>query len=85
MTATHKSTPRKYTFLTPLIPEALIVIFTSVTDAVAVAPRVFAGYFTIQAALAGFLAVRARSWPAVIGFSAIGLVMAFIMIFGLSV
>lgn len=85
MEATHESIPRKYTFLILLIPAALIVIFTNVTDAVAVASRVFAGYFTIQATLAGFLAVRARSWPAVIGFAAIGLVMAFIMIFGLSV
>ena len=83
--ATHDTIPRKYTFLLLLIPASLIVVFTDVTDAVAVASRVFAGYFTIQAALAGFLAVRARSWLAVVGFAAIGLVMAFIMIFGLSV
>jgi hypothetical protein len=83
--ATHDAIPRKYTFLILLIPASLIVVFTDVTDAVAVASRVFAGYFTIQAALAGFLAVRARSWLAVIGFAAIGLVMAFIMVFGLSV
>jgi hypothetical protein len=83
--ATHESIPRKYTFLILLIPASLIVVFTSVTDAVAVASRVFAGYFAIQATLAGFLAVRGRSWLAVAGFAVIGLVMAFIMIFGLSV
>jgi hypothetical protein len=83
--ATHNSIPRKYTFLILLIPASLIVVFTNVTDAVAVASRVFAGYFAIQATLAGFLAVRGRSWLAVAGFAVIGLVMAFIMIFGLSV
>jgi hypothetical protein len=83
--ATHNSIPRKYTFLILLIPASLIVVFTDVTDAVAVASRVFAGYFTIQAGLAGFLAVRARSWLAVAGFAVIGIVMAFIMVFGLAI
>ena len=83
--ATHESIPRKYTFLILLIPAAMIVLLTDVTDAVAIASRVFAGYFAIQSILAGYLAARSRKWFAVAGFAAIGLTMAFIMIFGLSV
>jgi hypothetical protein len=83
--ATHESIPRKYTFLILLIPAAMIVLLTDVTDAVAIASRVFAGYFVIQSILAGYLAARSRRWLAVAGFTAIGLAMAFIMIFGLSV
>jgi hypothetical protein len=63
----------------------MIVLLTDVTDAVAIASRVFAGYFAIQSILAGYLAARSRKWFAVAGFAAIGLAMAFIMIFGLSV
>jgi hypothetical protein len=83
--ATHENIPRKYTFLMLLIPAALVVVLTDVTDAVAVASRVFAGYFVIQSVLAGFLAVRSRAWLAVAGFSVLGLAMAFIAIFGLSI
>ena len=63
----------------------MIVGLTNVTEAVAVASHVFAGYFVIQSVLAELLAARTRSWAAVAGFTAIGLIMAFIMIFGLSV
>ena len=83
--ATHESIPRKYTFLILLIPAAMVVVLTDVTDAVAVASRVFAGYFVIQSVLAGFLAARSRAWLAVAGFTALGLAMAFIAIFGLAI
>jgi hypothetical protein len=83
--ATHESIPRKYTFLILLVPAALVVVLTDVTDAVAVASRVFAGYFVIQSVLAGFLAARSRSWLTVAGFTALGLAMAFIAIFGLAI
>jgi len=83
--AVHDSIPRKHTFPILLVPAAMIVILTDVTDAVAVASRVFAGYFMIQSILAGYLAARSRSWLPVLGFTAIGLAMAFIMIFGLAI
>jgi hypothetical protein len=83
--ATRESIPRKYTFLLLLIPAAMVVVLTDVTDAVAVASRVFAGYFVIQSVLAGFLAARSRAWMAVAGFTALGLAMAFIAIFGLAI
>ena len=39
----------------------------------------------LQALLAGWLAARNRSWLPVAGFSAIGVVMAIIMVFGISI
>ena len=83
--ATYESIPRKYTFPILLVPAAMIVVFTNVTAAVAVASRVFAAYFLLQALLAGWLAARNRSWLPVAGFSAIGVVMAIIMVFGISI
>jgi hypothetical protein len=65
-----------------MTPAATIVVLTNVTEAVAVASRVFAGHFVIPSVLAELLAARARSWAAVAGLTAIGLVVAFIMIFG---
>ena len=50
-----------------------MVIFTDVSVAVNLASRVFAGYFLIQALLAGLLARRRANWWAVAGFAAIGL------------
>ena len=58
--ATHESIPRKYTFPILLVPAAMIVVFTNVTAAVAVASRVFAAYFLLQAVLAAWLAARNR-------------------------
>lgn len=53
--------------------------------AVALTSRVFAAYFLIQALMAGILARRARQWWAVGGFAVIGVAMATIMIFGVSI
>ncbi|MCJ7782118.1 MAG: hypothetical protein MUQ27_14970, partial [Acidimicrobiia bacterium] len=83
--ATRETVPRKYTFPILLVPAIMIVIFTNVTSAVAIASRVFALYFVIQAILAIMLASRAKAWLPVAGFSAIGLVMAAITVFGLPI
>lgn len=74
---------RPVSFLIVLIPAILIIIFTDITDAVNMASRVFAFYFTIQAGLAAMLAWRRRSWLAVAGFIGVGIIMAIITIFGL--
>ncbi len=83
--ATRQAIPRKYTFPILLVPAIMIVLFTNVTDAVAIASRVFALYFVLQAALGLMLALREKSWPAVAGTSAVGLVMASVLIFGLPI
>jgi hypothetical protein len=83
--ATRETVPRKYTFPILLVPAIMIVVFTNVTSAVAIASRVFALYFVIQSILAIMLAFRAKAWLPVAGFSAIGLVMATIAIFGLPI
>jgi hypothetical protein len=74
---------RPVSFLIILIPAILIIIFTDITDAVNIASRVFAFYFSIQSGLAALLAWRNRNWWAVAGFVGIGIIMAMIMIFGL--
>ena len=56
-----------------------------ITEAVALASRVFAAYFVLQAVIAWILARRAQNWPAVVGFTAIALAMGTITIFGLSI
>ena len=83
--ATHETVPRKYTFPILLVPAIMIVIFTNVTSAVAIASRVFALYFVIQSVLAVLLASRAKAWLPVVGFTVIGLVMASITVFGLPI
>lgn len=75
--------PRRISFLVILIPAILVVTFTDVNVAVNLASRVFAAYFLTQATLAGFLARRNDNWPAVGGFTLIGIAMAIILIFGL--
>ncbi|MGI9540364.1 MAG: hypothetical protein ACR2N6_09470 [Miltoncostaeaceae bacterium] len=75
--------PRRLTFLVILIPAIVLIFVTDIAVAVNIASRVFAAYFLIQALLAGILARRRGSWGAVAGFTAIGLVMAVIMVFGL--
>jgi len=82
MLVNHK-VPRTRTFPIILIPAIMLVIFVDVNVAVNLASRVFAAYFTIQAGLAALLASRKKNWPAVAGFSAVGLVMVVILIFGL--
>ena len=83
--ATRQAVPRKFTFPILLVPAIMIVIFTDVTDAVAIASRVFALYFVLQSIIAVTLATRAKSWPAVVGISAVGLTMACVTIFGLPI
>lgn len=83
--ATQQNVPRKYTFPILLVPAIMIVVFTNVTAAVAIASRVFALYFVIQSVLAVTLASRAKAWMPVAGFSVIGLAMATIAVFGLPI
>ena len=74
---------KKWTFPLLLVPAILIVLLTDVTSAVALASRVFAAYFMLQAFIAGRLAWRAGSWRWVAFFAFVGLAMATIAIFGL--
>ena len=74
---------RKRTFPIILIPAIMLVIFVDVNVAVNLASRVFAAYFTIQAALAILLAARKKHWWAVAGFAGVALMMLTILIFGL--
>ena len=83
--STHETMKRKFTFIALLVPAIVIVLVADVLAAVALASRVFAAYFLIQAVIAGMLAAKNGSWLKVAGFAAIGVVMAFIMIFGLPV
>jgi hypothetical protein len=76
---------RRYTFPVLLVPAITVILFTNVTAAVALASRVFAAYFLLQAGIAGTLAYRAQSWPWLAAFVAVGLMMATIMVFGLPV
>ena len=76
---------QRWTFPLLLVPAILIVLLTDVTSAVALASRVFAFYFMLQAFIAGRLAWRAKSWGWVVFFTGIGLAMATISIFGLPV
>ena len=76
---------RKWTFPIILIPTIGLFVLADITQAVALASRVFAAYFLIRAFIAGTLARRAKNWGAVAGFVAVGLAMATIMIFGVSI
>ena len=78
-----RKVPRKLTFPLILGPAILLVLFVDVNQAVNLASRVFSAYFTIQAALATLLAVRAKNWWAALGFIAVGLMMLTILVFGL--
>jgi len=82
---TRESIERRYTFPVLLVPAVMIVIFIDVVGAVAVASRVFALFFLLQAVIAVMIAFRAKSWASVAGFSVIGLMMATITIFGLPI
>jgi hypothetical protein len=83
--ATKNHLPRKYTFPILLVPAILIVIFTDVVEAVAIASRVFALYFVLQSIIAVMLAWRAKQWTAVAGISTVGLVMCAVTVFGLPI
>ncbi len=75
--------PQKYTFPLVLVPAIAVVLLTDVTSAVALASRVFAGYFLIQALIAGRLAARSgeRGWVAF--FIGVGIAMAIVMVLGI--
>ena len=79
-----RNVPRKFTFPIILAPAILLVLLVDVNVAVNLASRVFAAYFMVQATLAGLLASRKQNWAALAGFVAIGLAMAVVLIFGLS-
>ncbi len=75
---------RRWSFVILLLPAIAVFLLADVTQAVALASRVFAIYYLFQAVMAGILARRAKNWWAVAGFTAIGLAMGVIAIFGLS-
>lgn len=80
----NNNVPRRWSFVILLLPAIAIFLLADVTQAVALASRVFAIYYLFQAVMAGILARRAKNWWAVAGFTAIGLAMGTIAIFGLS-
>jgi hypothetical protein len=75
--------PRRWTFPLFLVPAILFVLLTDVSSAVALASRVFAAYYLLQALIAGRLAWRAERWGWVAFFTGIGLAMAVVAVFGL--
>jgi hypothetical protein len=75
--------PRRWTFPLFLVPAILFVVLTDVSSAVALASRVFAAYYLLQALIAGRLAWRAERWGWVALFTGIGLAMAAVAVFGL--
>jgi hypothetical protein len=75
--------PKRWTFPLLLVPTILVVLLTDVTSAVALASRVFAVYYLLQAYIAGRLAWRAKKWGWVAFFAALGLAMGAIAVFGI--
>jgi hypothetical protein len=84
MLVDHKM-PRRWTFVVLLGPAIAIFLLVDITEAVALASRVFAAYFVLQAVIAWILARRVQNWAAVAGFTAIALAMGTITIFGISI
>ena len=82
MLVDHK-VPRRWTFIILLLPAIAVFLLVDITQAVALASRVFAAYFVLQAVIAWILARRAQNWGAVAGFTGIAVVMGTITIFGL--
>jgi hypothetical protein len=80
-----RDVPRRWSFVVLLGPAIAIFLLVDITEAVALASRVFAAYFVLQAVIAWILARRAQNWAAVAGFTAIALAMGTITIFGLSI
>jgi hypothetical protein len=78
----HK-VPRKTTFLILIVPAIALFLLADVPQAVALASRVFAAYFLLQATIAWILARRNSNWGAVAGFTVVGAMMATITVFGL--
>ena len=87
MLASHqvlqRKVPRKTTFLILLLPAIALFLLADVPQAVALASRVFAAYFVLQAIIAWILARRRSNWGAVAGFTVVGAMMATIAVFGL--
>ena len=79
----NRKVPRRWTFVILLLPAIVLFLLSDITQAVALASRVFAVYFVLQASIAWILARRVRNWGAVGGFTAVALVMGAIAIFGL--
>ncbi len=75
--------PRRWTFPLFLVPAILVVLLTEVASVVALASRVFAAYYLLQAVIAGRLAWRARRWGRVALFTGIGLAMVVVAVFGI--
>jgi len=75
--------PRRWTFVILLVPAIVLFLLSDIAQAVALASRVFAVYFVLQASIAWILAHRDRNWGAVGGFTVVALVMGAIAIFGL--
>jgi len=75
--------PQKWTFPLILVPAIVVVLLTEVTSAVALASRVFAAYFLLQALIAGRLAWRARRWAWVAFFAGVGVAMGVVAVFGI--
>lgn len=59
------------------------MLLTDVASVVALASRVFAAYYLLQALIAGRLAWRAERWGWVALFTGIGLAMAVVAVFGI--
>ncbi|MGI9557250.1 MAG: hypothetical protein ACR2N5_04835 [Solirubrobacterales bacterium] len=74
---------QKWTFPLILVPAIVVGLLTDITSAVAIASRVFAAYFLVQALIAGQLAWRTRSWSWLALFTFIGFAMAIVAIFGI--
>jgi hypothetical protein len=75
--------PKRWTFPLLLVPTILVVLLTDVTSAVALASRVFAVYYLLQAYIAGRLAWRAKKWGWVAFFIGLGLAMGAVAVFGI--
>lgn len=75
--------PRQWTFPLFLVPAILVVLLTDVASVVALASRVFAAYYLLQAFIAGRLAWRAQRWAWVALFAAISLAMAVVAVLGI--
>ncbi len=85
MEATRSRLDKRFTFPLLLVPAILIVLFIDVIQAVSVASRVFAIFFTLQAVIAVMLAARNRNWAATAGFVIVGLMTSAIAVFGLPI
>jgi hypothetical protein len=87
MIVSHKvvglNVSRRTTFVILLVPAIALFLLADVSQAVTLASRVFAAYFTLQATIAWIIARRKGNWAAVAGFTGIGVMMATIAVFGL--